>query len=365
MSDIKIESQPTAVKLETPSVSPDSLQVDKSPSSDVLDLDEITTDKSPSKPTEKPVEESHEADIPESAPESKLEEPTKEEPKPDVRPEPAKRDFSAFEDEDKEIAKLAPNKTFNLLKERLPKLYAFKKEAQELKEKIVKLESQLNGKYIPEAWAEHPEAYTLTDDYRELNSQFSRIDFESKHWREQLIALKRGEQWKSLTGFDKEGNPVYSQPIDPIPEHEVALNSALNDANFAKNQVLQQANQIKDNFKNIHGQAVGVVKDYLLKAVDKLPAEQKPVKEDIDLFTKNIPPQLRANVMTEVAANLFGIVKRLSIELTKIKSSTQKSAAIASDAKAAGPKVQKVTSGKTTKAEDVIDFSKLEDEMKS
>lgn len=364
MPDIKIEAPPTEIHTEVPTQAPE--QVDSSSSFDFDDITApVTKSKTDDKPQEKPKESNKKPDeIPIEHKQVEESKPVQQElPIDDKSKAPAKRDFSVFDDEDKEIAKLAPNKTFDLLKERLPKLYAFKKQAEDQKQEIEKLKAQLGGKYIPDAWAEHPEAYTLGDEYRQLDGQYRRIDFEVKHWQDQMRALKRGESWRTLTGFDEKGNPILSEPIEGTPEHEVAISGAINDASFARQQVLQQANQIKDNFKNIHTQATSVVKDYLIKAVDKLPAEQKPAKEDVELFIKNIPPQFRGNVMTEVSANLFGVIKKLSGELAKLKSSQNKVAAIASDAKAAGPKVTKATgSGKSPKKDDTIDFEDIKKE---
>lgn len=77
------------------------------------------------------------------------------------------------------------------------------KELEEYKSKLSVAEKQKAPEGVPAAWYDHEEAYTLTPEYRSITSQHSQIQAIADHYRNQLIAIKNGEDWFDLTQDDK------------------------------------------------------------------------------------------------------------------------------------------------------------------
>lgn len=64
--------------------------------------------------------------------------------------------------------------------------------------KIKELETKTKRDDIPEAWYEHPEAYVLTPEFQKLHNELNMTRSIEEHFRQQLIAIKEGEDWFDL-----------------------------------------------------------------------------------------------------------------------------------------------------------------------
>lgn len=121
------------------------------------------------------------------------------------------RDYSKFHPDDAAILRKLPNELFAKYSVELPKLRAAAEKAAELEKKVA--ETEAGPKYLHE----HPEAVILTPEYRNTVNDLQQTEFEANHYREQLLRIRRGEAWRIIEGFDKNGNPVYG-PERPAPE---------------------------------------------------------------------------------------------------------------------------------------------------
>lgn len=116
--------------------------------------------------------------------------------------------------------------TSNLIKE--------KKEATKLKD----------GQYL-----QHPEAYTLSPEYKETQNNIYYATTEAREWAKALALCKEGKKFRDITGFTKEGKVVFGAEIEPTAETEEAVRTAMNTATQAAQSFTSKLQSHSDNFK--------------------------------------------------------------------------------------------------------------------
>jgi hypothetical protein len=245
-----------------------------------------------------------------------------------------KRDYTVFEEEDAKFLKeKGPNHVYDYLKERMPKLYAVKKENAELK---VALENAQKGIVkIPDSYIEHPDAYVLTPEYRELSSNIRMAIGEEQHWLQQAQNIEEGKPWQNIMGYDpKTGRMVLSEPIESDFKGKDAVNSNLQTVRNYKTQFQQGLQTIKGTHVQSYKASIEEVTSACAKhfpwVTNKEVLETKiPVinpttgkTEEVspaDLFQQGInmlKPSLRTNPLAQVFANSFVM---MALQNTKIK----------------------------------------------
>lgn len=182
------------------------------------------------------------------------------------------RDYSKFHPDDAAILRKLPNELFAKYSVELPKLRA---QAEKVKELEAKVAETSNG---PKYLHEHPEAVILTPEYRNTVNDLQQTEFEANHYREQLLKIRRGEPWRVIEGFDKNGSPVYG-PERPAPEGSQIDLQADIAVNAAYNRLMSDADSLKTKLSSL-------VSSHSTRAkavVDEVRATNKRIFPDIDL----------------------------------------------------------------------------------
>jgi len=281
---------------------------------------------------------------------------------------PPKRDYSKFDPEDAKILKTLHNRAFDYFSKRLLSVKQTEQEKQEALAQVKQVTEQAQGKILPSAWYEHPDAYMLAPDYQALNQKYDKISFESDHWQEQLIAIKEGRQWTRLLGYNRQsGQPVFSDPIDPSPSAEIGVLNAFNSMETAKQQIQSEALKLQTEFKDQYQQGSTFIDQALEKNIVKLMPELKPRKEQLDAFSQLMPKVYIGHPLLKLAANLFAIATNQANVISSLRGGVNSQAAIQQDKRRAGPGAIKTVggAGKTDNNSEVIDFESIDKEFNS
>ena len=317
---------------------------------DQLDTDELDTIKPVEEPveekpdeeeseTEAPTEESEKSEEPE-ADETEEDKKEAEEDEPeeltteDVLGDPLKEDneedepkgrtYEGFDDEDKQYAKQMSNAAYDHFTKKLQTLKTGKSTAEETQDLL-----------------SHPEAYSLNPEYQQLVTDYDKAAQEKAHWRKQLVAIRNGENWRSVEGYDKSGKIVHGRDeFQPTAESEIDVQAALTEAQTMSKSFSQRAQSIQHNHATNYKDSVQMLEEEQRKQFKWLEDKEMGKKTiDIPNFGKtsinklrktflNVLPKVFSNhPMSELATNLWinnQIMAKQQLELTeKVKKQTR------------------------------------------
>ena len=285
----------------------------------------------------------------------------------DTGPQVKKRDYSIFKPEDVDYLRRLPNDQFDRVADRVKSFYTLEKQLEEAQSKAQELEKATK----PLVAYDHPEAYTLSDEYKSLTGNYSKADFEYNHLQRQLGLARLGKSWKAITGW-RGNEPVYSEAysaanqqgkINPnqLANDETAIMTALNRADSVKQQIQQQASQLQTQFGNTYKGACDSTNQAMTKFIASLPEDVRPKNELVEKVLAQSHPALRHLPTTQVAAQAIVIVDQVLKKLADYEKKVNVTAKIKQDEKKAGPKATRV--GATKSSEDLIDFDEVESSM--
>jgi len=237
------------------------------------------------------------------------------------------------------------------------------------------LESELaEAKKGPQFFYEHPEGYQLDPQYRETQHQLSLCDFETEHWRNQLLAIKSGQPWVNITGYKTDAQ---GRLIEPIFERRDALGEGKIDT-AAEVQIMGHLQNVGPVRQNILGRINGIVSEYSQSGqraqselgeldkrifskfgeLDKLPADER---KNYELATAAVPKYFRNHPLTDKLGKSFVMYNRLLKRTIATQQENERLKAEISGRKSATP--SRIPSGggngKVAKADEVIKFEDL------
>lgn len=178
-----------------------------------------------------------------------------------------------------------------------------------------------------ESFYNHPHGYTLLPEYTDTVSEIQRHRIEENHWRDVLVAIEKGENFRLFEGFDDNGQPVLStQLYKPTERAKIDVQSALVNLTADIRASTKKAQDIVATFKAGVDSASNVVLNERKKRfawVAKPELEEstelnipeygkgsiKKVKED---FISLYPKSYQKHPLAEACADLF-VALQLSI----------------------------------------------------
>lgn len=251
-----------------------------------------------------------------------------------------KRDYTGYPKELVKVLKRLDNPRFAAITTAVKPYIDAANKSIELAKQLVEKDRLLKEQGIPQQWQDHPEAYTLSKEYQKVASEYSRYDFAEQHYEQQIVKIRKGEPWQSLT-FDSKGQPIYQQ-------HEAsdeALRYAEKNANVAlhqKSSLDAKASTLKEQHIGSYQKATEQVKQEVDYMVSKIPAEFKPQKEDMEALDKVIPERFHNHPYHYAMQNLFGALKSAMRENAKLKALADNKNRIKQDINKAGPTPGKI-----------------------
>jgi DNA repair exonuclease SbcCD ATPase subunit len=309
----------------------------------------------PEKKEEK--KEETEVEIPEAPTKDKKEEPKKSIPTV-LSPNAVKsRDeaLEGFDDDVKSILKKTSNDAFNYIVPKLRKLQQLEVEVPTLKKKLEDVSS--DKQVIPQTWYEHPEAYTITPQFKELAATKTFVQNIANHWQEQLVKIKSGESWEDLIQ-QADGQITKVIREKPTTQDEVAVSTYLNRSLAQVSNLDSGIQSFANQFKGMHKQLIdGIDKAQKDFFPDYIGDDKHPSWPVIKQFYTYLSERgLGNNAASPLMSMMYARLLEYQQALTKERENNQKTKAIVSDTAKAGPASGSIaSSGKSQKSgEDVI-----------
>ena len=257
---------------------------------------------------------------------------------------PTARDYSKYSEEDAKYLKQMSNEAFE----------HFSKKASENIELQKKLEDT-----SAQQTADHPDAYVLSDEYRDSYANLTKAQQEQQHWRSQLIKIRNGETWSSIQGYDEKGNMVLGKdPYKPTQQAEIDVEMALQEAVTLNRKFSDKLENVSKTFKGSYNEAVTLLENeqksnFAWLTDEKVANEQivlpnvgtTSIKAVKNSFEKAIPKTFRNHPLAELASNLFVTLQLQAAQSTADKVKTKES-------KRKEPKTRRKGSSKTSASAD-------------
>ena len=257
---------------------------------------------------------------------------------------PGARDYSKYSEEDAKYLKQMSNEAFE----------HFSKKSDENVELQKKLEDTSE-----QQTADHPDAYVLSEEYKESYANLTKAQQEQQHWRSQLIKIRNGESWSSIQGYDDKGSMVLNkESYKPTQQAEIDVEMALQEAVTLNRKFSDKMQNVSKTFKGNYNEAITLLESEQ-KANFAWLTDEKVANEEIVLpnvgttsikavknsFEKAIPKTFRNHPLAELAANLFVTLQLQSAQSTADKVKTKES-------KRKEPKTRRKGSSKTSASAD-------------
>jgi len=189
--------------------------------------------------------------------------------------EPKGRTYEGFDDEDKQYAKQMSNKAYDHFSKKLQALKVGKSSAEETQDLL-----------------SHPEAYSLNPEYQQLVTDYDKASQEQAHWKKQLVAIRNGENWRSVEGYDKSGRLVMARDdFQPTAEAEIDVQGALTEAQSMSKSFSHRAGAIQRNHSNDYKNSVQMLDEEQRKQFKWL--EDKDMAKQQQELTEKVKKQSR------------------------------------------------------------------------
>ena len=216
--------------------------------------------------------------------------------------EPKGRTYEGFDDEDKQYAKQMSNKAYDHFSKKLQTLKVGKSSAEETQDLL-----------------SHPEAYSLNPEYQQLVTDYDRASQEQAHWKKQLVAIRKGENWRSVEGYDKSGRLVLgNDDFQPTAEAEIDVQGALTEAQSLSKSFSHRASSIQRNHSSDYKTSVQMLDEEQRKQFKWL-EDKEMAKRTIEIpnfgkttinklrktFLDVLPKVFSNHPMSELATNLW------------------------------------------------------------
>lgn len=252
------------------------------------------------------------------------------------------RNYADFPEELHPVLKSLNNANFAKMAPRLKELYT---EAQRAKQLETELGEARKG---PQFFYEHPEGYRLSPEYQQIEGQLTMCEFESEHWRNQLIAIKSGQPWTELKGYktDAQGRPI--EPVfhthQPLGDGkidsaaEVHVMGLLQQTAATRQNIANRAQSIIGGYaqsgERARGELAEVDKRLFAKLGDisKLPEAER---KHYDLATAAVPRYFRGHPLVDMLGKAFVMYNRLLQRTITAQQEVEKLRAEAAGRKAA------------------------------
>lgn len=249
-----------------------------------------------------------------------------------------KRDYSGFNANQIKVLKRLDNGRFTAVSQEWRALQSAASKSIELAQQLEEQRKIAEGKGIPDSWYQHPEAYTLTPEFRQVSTQYSQYDQMERHYTDQIAAIQDGKPWVAVTGVDANGNLQFSQPQQATPQAFALVNQALMQATTYKSQLQGKVEQLASNFQTTHKQAEAQLNTEVQKFIDKVHPDIKPVEVDEKNALGSMHPMYQNHPVAKSFAKSVAMNFAQGRMIAKLLAEKEQSAKVAADTKLAGPR---------------------------
>ena len=258
-----------------------------------------------------------------------------------------KRDYSAFEEEDVEWLKKAPNHVFARAKERLTELY-----------------EKANNAGNSASVYENPNAFLLSPEYHQAAQQSQEFSAVAQHWQMQLVNIESGNKWTTL-GRDQQGQLTVTGEQEPSPQAKAAVLAALTESQQMATQSQAKVQGIQQSYHQQFTQSKKALNEVMDKYIKQLPSVIQPSTKDVGVLKQHIPSEFKEHPMADLASKIYGVAKRQQQYIKQLQKRSKRGAQLAK-AKEAAPEITgRVKKSTPRQSNDEIDFDAIDKEFKS
>ena len=258
---------------------------------------------------------------------------------------PKGRDYSKYSEEDAKFLKQMSNEAFEHFSKRTEEVAQLKKQIDE---------TSTTG-------AAHPDAYLLSDDYRDAYANLTKAQQEQQHWRSQLLKIRNGEKWQSIQGYDNDGRLVLNKDdYKPTQQAEIDVEMAMQEAAGLSLKFNSDMTNVSSTHQKSYKDSIKLLEreqdaNFAWRTDDKVANEQliipdvgkTTIKTIKDSFTKALPKTFQKHPMAELASNLI-----VTLQLHAVHAASEKAAV--KEAKRKEPKARTKSSKATANSEDTL-----------
>lgn len=349
-----LESEEEEASEETEEVEEESQETDEDRLIDFDELDNLG-------------EQTEESESEEEGEEEEEEEQTEETEEQQQQPK-SKRNYERFdelsEDELKQVKDLHTG-AFKRVEPILLKLNQDRKEWKAAQAKVTELEEYQGGS-VPQSFYQHPDAYQLSPKYQQLSSRYQTIDFETNYYKQQAVALERGESVKLIEGYDsKTGDPIYSDELEG-PEARAELQGVFTNLAVAKRETGDQLTSLRDSYGKNYKEATQLVEHIGQELMSRLPEQSRPSTEDINSIKRDLLPEsFQDHPLANMLAGAVKVIGLVSGQAAQLKKQLDEQQKLRNDETLAGVKPGKVKKSSAPRKadDDFIPWDELDAEM--
>lgn len=249
-----------------------------------------------------------------------------------------KRDYSGFNAKQVKLLKRLDPGRFEAISSEWRALNAAAGKAVELATQLEEQKKIAAGKGIPQSWYEHPEAYTLTPEFKQISAQYGQYSTLEEHYTQQIAAIQDGKPWVAITGFDQQGNPIYSQEQQATPQAFANVQRALMQATQVKGQLGAKVENLSQAFQQNHKQAEAAINSEIKTRWDNLHPEIKPQDKEVDMVMDVLPAMYKSHPLAKGFAQMLALNFAQARFLKKLLTEKEQGAKLEADKKLAGPR---------------------------
>lgn len=219
-----------------------------------------------------------------------------------------KRDYTGLTAQEIKVLKRLDNPRFNALMPILKAKTEAANKAVALYQELEKTQKLLKEGGVPSSWHEHPEAYQLSPAYKQLDTQYGQYEIVENHYEQQLLNIKLGKPWTSLTFNQQTGQFQQSAPHEASEQSEIWVSRQFNTAAQHKAQLEAKGAMLKEQFSGEYSRAKQHMEGEVSNLVSKLHPDIKPQTSDVESAKKAIPQQYKDHPLYEAVSTSLAVI---------------------------------------------------------
>jgi hypothetical protein len=189
---------------------------------------------------------------------------------------------------------------------------------------------------LPDNYYNHPQAYTLSPEYQQIESNHQLASSVADHWAEQEVNIRRNGKFIDLV--EKDGKIFKTEERDATAQDEVVINKRIRFANNQLARIEKQKEEVVGGFKKSHEDAVTYMNEAMTKLFPGFDAEDHPTKPMQKKIIEALPAPYQTHPLANVVATITAANALLKQEADTYKKELAKIKGIKHDATNAPPR---------------------------
>ncbi len=254
-----------------------------------------------------------------------------------------KKDFTGLTASQVKICKKLDNVRFSRAATEFRALNEAVNKSVQLAQELETQKKMLTEGGIPNQWYEHPEAYQLSKEFKDLSATYARQDAVEQFYEQQLLNVKAANDFFVIQGWDAQGNPIYSAAQKASNQAEIFLQRELAKASQLKIQLESRSENLSQSFRQQHQQASESVNREVQSYIDRLDKNLKFEEKDVEVLVNALPKMYRDHPLAKQFARMGALNLSQGRYIQKLLGEKTQQVKLEADKKLAGPRTAKIS----------------------